>query len=65
MAGLEGILEIVLCRDERDGSSVKVIVLYLSFVVGSDEELTVQLKLSGTHLPISPYPCEGKYGGIP
>jgi len=55
VAGEEGILEIVLCRDERDGSSVKVIVLYLSFVVGSEEELTVQLKLSGTHLPISSY----------
>jgi hypothetical protein len=33
VAGEEGILEMELCRDERDGRSVRVIVLYLSFII--------------------------------
>ena len=54
VAGEEGILDIVLCRDERDGRSVRVIVLYLSFVVASDGELTVQSMPGDIHLSISP-----------
>lgn len=55
MAGEEGILEIVLCREESDGSSVKVIVLFVSLIIASEGKLTVQSKLSDIHLPISSY----------
>jgi hypothetical protein len=53
VAGEEGILEMELCRDERDGRSVRVIVLYLSSVIASEGKLTVRLMLSGIHLFIS------------
>jgi len=55
VAGEEGILEIVLCREESDGSSVKVIVLFVSFIFEPDGIRTVQSKLNDIHLPISSY----------